>query len=394
LLRRTLVRSAQRAAFNTPVRKYQLQNFSFGTMYNDDFLNKKLDERKQQNAFRSLKLPVDKIDFCSNDYLGMVKNDLLKIPAHYKTGSTGSRLLAGNYTLIEEVEKQIALFHQSEAALIFNSGYDANIALLSSIPQRGDTILYDQLSHASIRDGIRLSFAQSFSFVHNDVSDLERRLQQAHGNVFIVTESVFSMDGDICPLQQIVALCEKYNAHLIIDEAHATGVTGNRGEGLVQQLQLQEKIFCRMHTFGKALGCHGAAVLGSPQLRDYLINFARSFIYSTALPEHSIALIKKSYETFPGMVKERNHLNELIIHFQSDELHYEKLISLTAIQAVIIPGNDEVKNIAQRLQHRHFDIRPILYPTVPKRKERLRIVLHAFNTKEELSSLMNELNIK
>ena len=363
-------------------------------MYNNDFLNKKLDERNQQNAFRSLKLPVDKIDFCSNDYLGMVKNDLLKIPAHYKTGSTGSRLLAGNYTLIEEVEKQIALFHQSEAALIFNSGYDANIALLSSIPQRGDTILYDQLSHASIRDGIRLSFAQSFSFVHNDVSDLERRLQQAHGNVFIVTESVFSMDGDICPLQQIVALCEKYNAHLIIDEAHATGVTGNKGEGLVQQLQLQEKIFCRMHTFGKALGCHGAAVLGSPQLRDYLINFARSFIYSTALPEHSIALIKKSYETFPGMVKERNHLNELIMRFQSEELHYEKLISHTAIQAVIIPGNDEVKDIAQRLQHGHFDVRPILYPTVPKCKERLRIVLHAFNTKEELSSLMNELNIK
>jgi 8-amino-7-oxononanoate synthase len=361
-------------------------------MYNDDFLNKKLDERKQQNAFRTLTLPVRKIDFCSNDYLGIVKNNLLHASSNDKTGSTGSRLLAGNYPLIEEVEKDIALFHQAETALIFNSGYDANIALLSSIPQRGDTILYDQLSHASIRDGIRLSFAQSFSFAHNDMNDLERRLQQIKGNVYIVTESIFSMDGDICPLIDIVALCEKYNAHLIIDEAHATGVTGARGEGLVQQLQLQEKIFCRMHTFGKALGCHGASVLGSRRLRDYLINFARSFIYSTALPEHSIVPIQQSYQIFPGMMNERNYLNKLIAQFQSGKLNYEKLISHTAIQAVIVPGNDQVKNLAKKLQDKDFDVRPILYPTVPKGKERLRIVLHAFNTEDELKLLMHELN--
>ncbi|MEP6514194.1 MAG: pyridoxal phosphate-dependent aminotransferase family protein, partial [Parafilimonas sp.] len=179
---------------------------SFESMYNDGFLNKKLKERKQQNAFRQLCLPDAKVDFCSNDYLGIVKNNLLcnqLQTTNYKlqTGSTGSRLLAGNYELIEETEKQIAAFHQSETALIFNSGYDANTGVLSSVPQRDDTILYDALSHASIRDGIRLSFAQSFPFAHNDLNDLEKKLQQSTGNIFVVTESVFSMDGDRCPLQ-------------------------------------------------------------------------------------------------------------------------------------------------------------------------------------------------
>src|SRR5690349_12607341 len=180
-------------------------------MYNDDFLNKKLEERKQQNAFRTLRVTKEKIDFCSNDYLGIVKNNLLReasnVNREWRTGSTGSRLLSGNYKLIEEAEKEIAVFHQSETALIFNSGYDANVGLLSSVPQRGDTILYDYLSHASIRDGIRLSFAHAFSFAHNDTADLENKLKTAKGNIFVVTESVFSMDGDTAPLGEISSLC-------------------------------------------------------------------------------------------------------------------------------------------------------------------------------------------
>src|SRR5579871_2686507 len=230
---------------------------------NDDFLNKKINERKAQNAFRQLRLPEGKIDFCSNDYLGIVKNDLIgrrSSDVGHRLGSTGSRLLSGNYLLIEETEKQIAIFHEAEAGLIFNSGYDANVGLLSCIPQRGDTIIYDYLSHASIRDGIRLSFAESFSFAHNRLDDLEKKLKVSKGNVFVVTESVFSMDGDCAPLNEIVSLCEKYNAHLILDEAHATGVVGEKGEGLAQHLGLHEKFFARMHTFGKAVGCHGAIV--------------------------------------------------------------------------------------------------------------------------------------
>ena len=363
-------------------------------MYNDDFLQGRLLERKEQNAFRTLRLHNDKIDFCSNDYLGIARllSSNLQLTTNHSQlshGSTGSRLLAGNYALIEETERQIATFHKAEAGLIFNSGYDANLGLLSCVPQKGDTIIYDFLSHASIRDGIRLSQAQSFAFLHNDLNDLERRLKNSTGNIFVVTESVFSMDGDYCPLQEIVDLCKQYNAHLIIDEAHATGVVGTKGEGLTQHLCLQEQVFTRVHTFGKGCGCHGAVVLGSNVLRDYLINFARSFIYSTALPPYAITAIANSYTLFPTMDKEREHLNTLINYFQAANIAYLKLISHTPIQVVIIEGNTEVKRVADLLQNNNLDVRPILYPTVPKGKERLRIVLHSFNTLKEVELLVS-----
>jgi 8-amino-7-oxononanoate synthase len=362
----------------------------------EDFLHKKLNEQKEQNSFRQLRLPDNSmIDFCSNDYLGIVKNGLLNESSSSKPsliyGSTGSRLLTGNYQLIEDTEQFIANFHNAQAALIFNSGYDANIGLLSSVPQRGDTILYDYLSHASIRDGIRLSFAQSFSFQHNDLNELESKLQKLTGNVFVVTESVFSMDGDLCPLQELVTLCEKYNAHLIIDEAHATGIIGNKGEGLVQMLGLETKCFARVHTFGKACGVHGAVVLGSNNLRDYLINFARSFVYSTALPEQAIAHIKASYELFPGMQKEREQLRKLISHFKQRGSNLNLLNSSTPIQGILIPGNKKAKQLADHLRNNKLDVRPILYPTVPKGQERLRIILHSFNTEKEIESLDNSL---
>jgi len=368
------------------------------TYMNDDFLLKKLEERQAHNAFRRLLLPGGKTDFCSNDYLGIVHNQLIEKQlgerAHsaYRHGSTGSRLLAGNYALVEETEKLLATFHDGEAGLIFNSGYDANLGLLSCVPQRGDTIIYDYLSHASLRDGIRLSFAQSFSFKHNDLADLEKRLQAATGTIFVVTESVFSMDGDMAPLTAISNLCELYGAHLIVDEAHATGVVGAKGEGLVQQLNLQTACFARVHTFGKAVGCHGAIIMGSERLRNYLVNFCRSFIYSTALPEASVAAIRCAYELFPGMHAERAYLQQLIYTFQQATIGWEKLDSDTPIQIVIIPGNDEVKKVAGALQTAGFDVRAILYPTVPAGKERLRIVLHAFNSMQEVQLVIKSLN--
>jgi 8-amino-7-oxononanoate synthase len=374
---------------------------------NDDFLLKKLNERQQHNAFRRLLLPDGKIDLCSNDYLGIVRNQLIeKKQAQvfaddfkewepgihwYSHGSTGSRLLAGNYALVEETEKMLAAFHEAEAGLIFNSGYDANLGLLSCVPQRGDTIIYDYLSHASLRDGIRLSFAQSFSFRHNDLADLEKRLQVATGTIFVVTESVFSMDGDMAPLTAMSALCDQYGAHLIVDEAHATGVVGAKGEGLVQHLHLQTKCFARIHTFGKAVGCHGAIILGSERLRNYLVNFCRSFIYSTSLPEASVAAIRCAYELFPGMHAERAHLQQLINTFQQAKSGWEKGVSNTPIQIVIVPGNDPVKKVAGTLQAAGLDVRPILYPTVPAGKERLRIVLHAFNSMPELQQMLEVL---
>ena len=372
-------------------------------MYPDFFLQKKLNERRENQSLRSLRLPGVLTDFCSNDYLGIVKSNVLhQLPSpaptsqnanssdqiYSQTGSTGSRLLTGNYILIEEVEKQIAHFHEADTALIFNSGYDANLGLLACVPQKGDTILFDQLCHASIRDGIRLSFAQSYPFAHNDLNELEKKLGNAEGNIFIVTESVFSMDGDICPLNELVKISKSFGAHLIIDEAHATGVIGKKGEGLVQQLGFCGDVFARVHTFGKALGTHGAAVLGSEDLRSYLINFARSLMYTTALPEQTLLDIQASYRIFPKLEQERKKLHQGIQLFQQANLAHEKLLSNTPIQIVIIPGNESVTQLAAHLQANGLDVRAILYPTVPKGKERLRIVLHAFNTEEEIDKLI------
>lgn len=366
--------------------------------YPDEFLDGKLDERRMQDALRRLRPPEGKVDFCSNDYLGIVTSGLAGAAlrgsgiSSLPHGSTGSRLLAGNYPLIERTERLIADFHQAEAGLIFNSGYDANLGVLSCVPQRGDTILYDQLSHASIRDGIRLSFAQSFSFLHNDCGDLERRLKalRAAGGssrIFVVTESVFSMDGDVAPLEAIIRLCNACGAHVILDEAHATGVIGTKGEGLAQSVGLQDECLARIHTFGKAVGAHGAIVLGSERLRQFLINFCRPLMYTTALPPASVQAIADAYRLFPAMQTERAQLRRLIDRFRLTAIGYRRLDSETPIQVVIVPGNGEVRKLSERLQESGLDIRPILYPTVPMGGERLRIVIHAFNTEEEIDRL-------
>jgi 8-amino-7-oxononanoate synthase len=358
----------------------------------ENFLERKLSERAVLDAVRTLRFNTGAIDFCSNDYLGIVKNKLIEKnnTANLSHGSTGSRLLSGNYPLIEQTEKMISTFHQAEEGLIFNSGYDANLGLLSSVPQKEDVVIYDQLSHASIRDGIRLCFASAFSFLHNNMEDLEKKLLASGSkpgqHIFVVTESVFSMDGDMAPLAEISQLCEKYHASLIVDEAHATGVIGSKGEGLVQHLQLQQKCFARIHTFGKACGCHGAVVLGSLQLKKYLVNFARPLIYSTALPPSAINAVVTAYKLFPFMDTERQHLKNLINSIGNGGLK-NIVSSITPILAVIVRGNAAVKRIAAKLQQNNLDVRPILYPTVPKGAERLRIVLHSFNTIEEVNKL-------
>ncbi|SEW53195.1 aminotransferase class I/II-fold pyridoxal phosphate-dependent enzyme [Chitinophaga arvensicola] len=363
------------------------------------FLTRLLDERREQQSFRELRLPGDKVDFCSNDYLGLTRNADVRAyihrlmeerhPAH---GSTGSRLLAGNYEWIGSVEQDLANFHQAAAGLLYNSGYDANLGVFSCLGRKGDTIIYDQLIHASIRDGVRLSAAQAFSFFHNDITDLEKKLKHASGNIFVAVESVYSMDGDLAPLAAIAAVCGQYGAHLIVDEAHATGVIGEAGEGLVQHLQLTAACFARIHTFGKAVGCHGAVVLGSGELRDYLINFSRSFIYTTSLPPAALAAIEAGYATFPYMQAERKKLAALIAQFRAGVATSALLPGTTPIQAVLTRGNEHTRNVAQRLQQEGLDVRPILHPTVPKGSERLRIVLHSFNTTAEVDHLIKVLS--
>ena len=371
-------------------------------------LSDKLETRKQNNALRQLPSVASNIDFASNDYLGFAKSANIFNQTHQflidndcqENGATGSRLLSGNHPLYELTENHIANFHQAESALIFNSGYDANVGFFSSVPQKGDFILYDELCHASIRDGIRLSNAKSLKFQHNDFEDLERLLTQCQPatvnqqptTVYIATESVFSMDGDTPNLEELVNLADKYEAHIVIDEAHALGVFGNQGEGLVQSLQLQDKIFARIVTFGKGLGCHGAAILGSHELKNYLVNFARSFIYTTGLSPHAIATIYMAYQALEqdltSLEKLRNNIN--IFNQQKQLLGLKPLFvrSKSAIQSAIIPGNEKVKTIASKLQQNGFDVKAILSPTVPEGQERLRFCIHSYNTSEEISSLM------
>jgi 8-amino-7-oxononanoate synthase len=372
-------------------------------------LEKKLKLREEQNALRQLPSSNSLIDFASNDYIGFAKNEIIFHETHQLlldkniivNGATGSRLLSGNHTLYNEAEDFIAQFHHADTALIFNSGYDANIGFFSSVPQRNDIILYDELCHASIRDGIQMSNAKSFKFGHNDLEELEKvisKFQLTTDNrqpttVYIATESVFSMDGDSPNMEELTKVSEKYNAYLVIDEAHALGVFGEQGEGLIQSLGLQDKVFARIVTFGKGLGCHGAAVLGSHKLKSYLVNFARSFVYTTGLSPHSVATILQSYK---HLKKEKDALEKLksnIIFFNQEKMRLGLkpifVYSKSAIQCAIIPGNKKVKNIASQIQHKDFDIRPILSPTVPEGQERLRFCLHSYNSENEITNVLN-----
>ena len=362
-----------------------------------------LDKRKTEHNFRILSLPDKNLtDFSSNDYLGFAKCAELKglkdaVVKEYRIqqqGSTGSRLITGNSLIYTHCEKQIAEFHQAKKALLFNSGYDANVGLLSSVPQRGDIVLYDELCHASIIDGIRLSFAHAYKFRHNDVAHLAELLAKQKNNetVYVVTESVFSMDGDCALLKEITDLCKQHKAYLIVDEAHAIGIYGEQGRGLCHELNIEQDCFARVYTYGKAMGAHGAAIAGSAALYDYLVNFARSLLYTTALPSSSVALIMAAYKLLLQTTKQTQVLKENISLF--NELTYtvkDKINSSSAIHCFVIKGNENVIQASKELTTKGFDVRAIKSPTVKEGSERLRICLHATNSKDEISMLAKEL---
>ncbi|MGK2863861.1 MAG: aminotransferase class I/II-fold pyridoxal phosphate-dependent enzyme [Chitinophagaceae bacterium] len=361
-----------------------------------------LEKRKKDSLYRYLQVNENLIDFCSNDYLSFARSEKIKQRANRYaneinglSGATGSRSISGNTAYAEELENFLATFHQAEAGLLFNSGYDANVGLFSCIAKKDDTIICDELIHASIIDGCRLSYANRLRFAHNDMDDLEKKLRLARGNVFVAVESVYSMDGDMAPLKEIAALCKKYQSNLIVDEAHATGIFGRHGRGLVCHHGLENDVFARVFTFGKAIGCHGAIITGSKTLRNYLINFARSFIFTTALPLHSLITIKSAYEEMLTESFDNLYLHQLIRQFKTD---FEKegdiflLESNSAIQSLIIPGNERARNISKQLQAMGFDVRAILSPSVPAGKERLRISLHMHNTTEQTAQLKQAIN--
>jgi len=364
-------------------------------------LQNKIDKRNKNCTYRELRKENDLIDFSSNDYLGFAKNKKIakKVAASLAdekniNGSTGSRLISGNNSLFDALELMFADFFIASSALIFNSGFDANVGIFSSVLQRGDIILYDELCHASIRDGIRLSNARSLKFKHNDLDDLGKKFKNAKrssGNTYVAVESIYSMDGDQTPLKKISDFCRKNSIYLIVDEAHATGIYGNKGNGLVVEFGLQEHVFARVYTFGKAIGCQGAVVVGSQELRSFLINYARSFIYTTAMSMHNLFTIKYAFEELKitnEITKLRKNISLFKKEIKSRNLENIFLPSDSAIQSCIIPNNKNVKEIADKINAKHFDVKAILSPTVSSGKERLRFCVHSYNSTEQIQHVL------
>ncbi|KAG7392436.1 5-aminolevulinate synthase, nonspecific, mitochondrial [Phytophthora boehmeriae] len=397
----------------------------------DAKLGRALAHRRAVGTLRTLQLPAESalvsVDFFSNDYLGFARSkSLQQLVARRQTelqsqqshrlGATGSRLISGNSTLFMDVEKALATFYNSDAALLFNSGYAANMGVVSCVPQADDVVLYDELVHNSCHEGIRLSRAyakgRALAFRHNDLEDLECKLQQflrssnekeSNTCVYVVVESLYSMDGDFAPLEDMAALCERMGAFMIIDEAHSTGVYGPQGAGVVRELKLEKKykkaVACRVHTFGKAMGCHGAVVCGSQVLIDYLVNYARSFIYTTAFPFDQLVTVACVHEFCAGTEAEalRRNVLELVQYFKhkvqssSGIPHDALLASDSPIQGVVFEGNHRVLLASQQMNDMGIRVIPIRSPTVPKGAERFRIVIHADNTRQEIDLLVDAL---
>lgn len=373
--------------------------------FDNTWLGEALEDRKEEGTYRHLPDYSGLIDFCSNDYLGIAKAvefDSLKtiylnsFNIQNQEGATGSRLISGNSNIALATEKFISKFHQVEASLIYSSGYSANVGLLSAIAKRGDTIILDAHIHASLIDGAKLSNANRCRFEHNNLIELESKLQKSTNRCFVVVESVYSMDGNIAPLTDIAELCDKYEAYLIVDEAHAIGIYGNKGEGIVSKMGLTDKVWARVVTYGKAMGTHGAAILGGNLLIDFLINFSRSFIYSTALPPDVYASIYTSYNLIEKASKQRELLHNNIQYFKEKGAlkSLELINSDSAIQGIYVAGNIDGKKKEMKLRGNGIACKAIFSPTIAIGKERLRVSIHSYNTFEEIDELINTLTKK
>lgn len=368
-------------------------------------LSRKLSARIDDGTLRTLQTREGLIDFFSNDYLGFASDqsidpetgsqDLFLLQ---QNGSTGSRLISGNSGAHEELELALADVFRADSALLFNSGYDANIGLLSAVLQRQDSVFFDRLSHASIRDGISLSAASSFGFEHNDLDDLVKKVGKGRsksGQNYVIVESVYSMDGDEAPLQELSEYCRSENLYLIVDEAHSTGIMGPEGSGLTTSLGLEKEVFARIHTFGKALGCHGAAVLGSEALTTYLTNFARSFIYTTAMPPKEALRIRAALEKMK-QTEQRDRLRQNIETFLQEmkalNLSSYFIPSRSPIQSFLLPEATQPDEIRKIFAKEKIGAKIIFSPTVPKGQERIRICIHSFNTSAEIRRILQLLS--
>lgn len=340
-------------------------------------------------------------DFSSNDYLGLSSHpelsaEIKNAADKYGAGSSASRLLSGDFELHHLLEEKIAKFKNKEAALVFNSGYQANLGIISSLYGKGDCIFSDRLNHASLVDGIMLSQARFFRFQHNDMGHLQLLLKKERfkfNDALIITESIFSMDGDRAPLKELVYLKEKYNCAIFIDEAHATGIFGGNGAGAVEEDGLEEKVDFIMGTFSKALAGFGAYLAASRKITDYLINTCRSFIYSTALPPHVIAGNLKSIELTEREPYRRKRLLESAEYFrQALKNKGFQVKGCSQIVPVIVKDNFKAVELSKRLQEKGYWVLPVRPPTVPANEARIRFSLTFYHDKKLLQKLVDDID--
>ena len=369
-----------------------------------------LKKRAEEGALRTLKaisyrnmgrITINKksyIDFSSNDYLGLSQHPRLiaaskKAIDEFGTSSSASRILSGNLELHQKLEEATANFKNKEAALIFNSGYQANLGIISALYGKDDCIFLDRLSHASIIDGIILAQAKLFRFNHNDPNHLGTLIKKERGRfkkALIITESIFSMDGDKAPLKDIVTLKEKYSCEVFVDEAHATGIFGNSGAGLIEEMGLEEKIDFIMGTFSKALGSFGGYLAASRKIADYLINTCRSFIYSTALPPSVIAANLVSIEIVKNEPQRREKILNLAEYFRASlAKHGLEIKGSSQILPLITGDNLKTLKLARKFQNSGFWVSAIRPPSVPINQARLRFSLTYYHEKEDLDKLIN-----
>ncbi|MBA2875122.1 8-amino-7-oxononanoate synthase [Thermaerobacillus caldiproteolyticus] len=340
------------------------------------------------------------LNLASNNYLGLASDERLieagcKAMRTYGASATASRLIVGNYEQYARTERALIKWKQAEAALIINSGYTANIGIITALIGQDDIVFSDWLNHASIIDGIMLSRAERHRYYHNDLNHLESLLKKApsHKRKLIVTDTIFSMDGDIAPLEGLVTLKKRYNAILMVDEAHSSGIYGEQGEGLAHYFRLQNEIDIQMGTFSKALGCFGAYVTGEQWLIDYLMNKMRSFIFTTALPPAVLGSIEKAIEIVQTEQERRETLQTHSHYFRHElkKLGFHIGESTTHIVPIIIGPNDLTVRFSERLQEHGIAAVVIRPPTVPEGTSRIRFSLTSSFSKAELDWALEQI---
>ena len=357
-----------------------------------------LEARSQRRSLAE----IHGVNFCSNDYLGLAQHPGLRaevaeaVRIAEEVGGTGSRLLSGQTEEWQELEDEFAKFAGTESALFFTTGYAANVGLLSSLVGKDDVVFSDERNHASLIDGMRLSGARKVIYPHLNLNALEDALRQEPGasrRKVIVSESVFSMDGDIAPLAQLATLAEKYNAALILDEAHATGVHGPAGHGHATATGITSKVLAIVHTCGKALASAGAFVCGPAVLKEHLVNHARTFIFSTALPPYFASQIRAAMRLAEGMNQERASLLHGAAWFRGalQSEGFDTAGTASQIVPVVFGHNDAALDAAEHLQREGFAVRGIRPPTVPEGGSRLRLSLTTRISQEQLSRAVRSL---